>query len=75
MSFQGAFNGWKISFVREGRTAGSWFNPGTTTGNCFAYGRRERKPARKSEKVYSLSNGEEGPPPLFSIYGVVPLSS
>jgi hypothetical protein len=56
MSFKEAWNGWRISLVRKGRKAGSWFNPDTITGNFFVYGRREKKPGRKAEEIYSLSN-------------------
>jgi hypothetical protein len=56
MSFREALNGWRISFVRKGRKAGSWFNPGTTAGNSFVYGRGKKKPGRKAEAIYSLSN-------------------
>jgi hypothetical protein len=56
MSFREALNGWRISFVRKGRKAGSWFNPDTITGNSFVYGRREKKPGRKAEKTDSFSN-------------------
>jgi hypothetical protein len=56
MSFRGALNGWRISFVRRGRKAGSWFSPGTTTGNSFVYGRGKKKLGRKAEGIYSLSN-------------------
>jgi hypothetical protein len=56
MSFREESNGWTISFARRGRKVGSWFNPDIITGNSFAYGRREKKPGRKVEEVYSLSN-------------------
>jgi hypothetical protein len=56
MSFREALNGWRISFVRRGKKAGSWFNPDTITGNSFVYGRRKKKPGRKAEKIDSLSN-------------------
>jgi len=75
MPIQAALNGWRISFMRRGRKAGNWFNPDTITGNSFVYGRREKVPGRKSEKIYSLSNWEERSDPLFSIYGMVSLPS
>jgi hypothetical protein len=56
MSFKEALNGYRISFVRKERKAGSWFNPDTITGNSFVYGRREKKPGRKAEEIYFLSN-------------------
>jgi hypothetical protein len=56
MSFKEAWNGCRISFVRKGRKAGNWFNLDTITGNSFVYGRREKKPGRKAEGIYSLSN-------------------
>ena len=56
MSFREALNGWRISFVRKGRKAGSWFNPDTTTRNFSVYGRRRKKPGRKAEAIYPLSN-------------------
>jgi hypothetical protein len=56
MSFKEALNGWRISFVRKGRKAGSWFNPDTITGSSFAYGRREKKARRGVERICSLSN-------------------
>ena len=45
-----------LFFVRKERKAGSWFHPDTITGNSFVYGRREKKPGRKAEEIYFLSN-------------------
>jgi hypothetical protein len=56
MSFKVAWIGYRISFVRKGRKAGSWFNPDTITGSSFVYGRREKKPGRMAEEIYPLSN-------------------
>jgi hypothetical protein len=56
MSFKEACNGCRISFVKRGWKAGSWFNPDTITGNFFVYGRREEKPGRKAEEIYFLTN-------------------
>jgi hypothetical protein len=56
MPIQVALNGWRISFMRKGRKAGSWSKLDTITGNSFVYGRREKKPGRKAEKLYPLSN-------------------
>jgi hypothetical protein len=56
MPFKVALGGWRTFLVRKGRKVGSWFNPDTITGNSFVYGRRERKPRREVEEIYSLSN-------------------
>jgi hypothetical protein len=54
MPIRAALNGWRSSFMRRGREAGNWFNPDTTTGNSFVYGRREKVQGRRAEKIHSL---------------------
>jgi hypothetical protein len=75
MFFKEVCNGCKSSSSKKEGKAGSWSNPDTITGNFFVYGKREKKPGRKVEGIYSLSNSQEWPHSLFSIYGMVSLPS
>jgi hypothetical protein len=52
--FRDELSGWRYSFAKKVRKVGNWFNPDTTTGNFFVYGRKEAASGRRAEKLHSL---------------------